>query len=126
MMAILNVGAAVTIDPTSYSNYAIGSMTYTTPNFDIIGDGDIYIQAWTASTPTYFELEYYINDSYVGYCVVYDWGAYYVGPTTVSVSDGDQIKFRIYIGSSGIGAWEILQNDSSGDSIFTAYCTPTP
>jgi hypothetical protein len=111
--------AGATLDPDSDSQYGVGS-SYTTQNYTVSGGGTIWVGQWISATPTYFECEWYKNNVYQGYLIVGDGsGGYYLGPDTISVADGDDIKFRFSMDPSmGMSAIEMRQDDASGTIIF--------
>ena len=112
----------MTISPTSYENYTFGN-NGTTPNFTVSGAGNLYI--YENSGPSgYFELEWYKNDVYQGYLVVWNGSGYDLGPGTITVADGDDIKFRV--GQASNTLIGIKRDNSSGLVIFQMTLTVTP
>ncbi len=117
---VYELATEIVCTPSSVND--IGSTPYTTVNINCDKAGDLYIDITYSLTPSYFELEWYLNDSYQGYILVWDdagGGQYYEGPNTISVNAGDDVKFRV--NTNGFAAWEMRDTDASGVVVFTGY-----
>lgn len=96
----------------------IAGMPYTTVNIDCDKAGTLYVEE--ASGPSgYFELEWYKNNTYQGYLVVWSGSGYDLGPGSITVAAGDDIKFRV--GTGTFATWRMRMTNSSGAIVFTAY-----
>jgi hypothetical protein len=111
--------ASTDIVCTPYSISGIESMPYTTVNVDCDRAGTIYFEISGAGPYDYFEIEWYKNNTYQDYLLVWNGSSYDLGPTSITVAAGDDIKFLV--GASGSAAWRGRMTNSSGNIIFTGY-----
>lgn len=70
-----------------------GQSPFITGSLTANAAGNIYVVS--GGGPYYYEIEWYKNDVFQGYTMVWDYGDYLLGPGYITVEAGDTIKFRV-------------------------------
>lgn len=88
----------------------------TSPNSNITVGGTLYFEI-SSDYGDGFEIEYSINNGNFNY--IYVTGAGYVSSQSISVSDGDTVKFQVTKYGSGYVGFDLKNTNTSGATLFT-------
>lgn len=110
------ITAVLSVSPNSWNDISANNPV-TSPNHTIGASGVLYFVI-SAEESDGVEIEYSINNGSYNY--IYVTGAGYVSSQSISVSQGDLIKFRISKYGRGYVVFDLNDTSSGGVSLFSA------